>query len=74
VRVTTALPEEIVEDVLSFPEWHAGVHRVTVALDDGRRFRGVLVSWGTDVLSVEGYGAVPFDATDVVAVEDDSTR
>jgi hypothetical protein len=72
VAVTTALPDDIVEEVLAFPESHMGVHRIAVVLREGQAYRGVEVAWGRDVLSVEGYEVPPFDASDVVSVADDS--
>jgi hypothetical protein len=48
-----------------------GVHRVAVTLDDGAEYEGVRVAWAIEVIGVDGYDGVPFDALRVVAVRRD---
>ena len=69
-QMSTTLPDSVVEKVLAFPEWRMGAKRIKVVLADGRSFSSVEVAWGRDVVRVAGYEEVPFDAADVVAVED----
>jgi hypothetical protein len=66
------LPDAIAEQVLAFPEFRMGVHRVAVTLQSGEGFSGVLVSWGHEVVRVEGHDGVPFEAAEVASVADDS--
>ena len=66
------LPSEISERVNSFPEVHQGMQRVTVVLADGRRFRGVDVAWGCEVLAVAGCQTIPFSGDAVTEVYDES--
>jgi hypothetical protein len=49
-----------------------GVHRVVVTVRSGETFDGVLVGWGHEVVRVEGYDAIPFEASAVVSVSDAS--
>lgn len=69
---TDQLPVGIREQVLQFPEWSMGAHRVTVVLADGRNFVGTFVAWGSQVVKVEGFEVPPFDASQVVEVFDAS--
>jgi hypothetical protein len=66
------LPSEISERVHSFAEVHRGMQRVTVVLADGRRFRGVEVAWGCEILAVAGFETIPFSGDDVTEVYDES--
>jgi hypothetical protein len=47
-----------------------GVQRIKVTLADGRMFSPVDVAGGREVVRVVGHEGVPFDAADVVEVED----
>jgi hypothetical protein len=69
-RMSTTLPGPIAQQVLDFPEWKMGVHRIKVTLIDGRVFAPVDVAWGRDVVRVAGSDKIPFDAGDVNEVED----
>lgn len=62
---------ELAEKILSMPECSHGVNRLRVYLCDGRQIDGVYVAWGREIIRVEGFSAVPFDAEDVVNVEND---
>jgi len=68
--VSRTLPEPIAEQVLAFPEWRMGAQRIKVTLADGRTFAPVDVAWGREIVRVAGDEGVPFDAEDVVRVED----
>jgi hypothetical protein len=50
------------------PEFHYGVHRVTVELADGRVFPNVEVAWHSEVIRVPPHSSIPFRADDVVNV------
>ena len=49
-----------------------GAQTIKVTLADGRAFDKVTVAWGHEVIRVEGFDTLPFDAEDVVSVEDAS--
>jgi hypothetical protein len=70
--VSRTLPEPIAEQVLAFPEWRMGAQRIKVTLADGRTFAPVDVAWGREIVRVADDEEVPFDAEDVVHVEDQS--
>ena len=73
--VTAArLPQHLGEIVSGFPETHMGAQTIKVTLSDGRVFDGVVVAWGHEVVRVEGYESLPFNAEDVISVEDASAR
>ena len=62
------LPEHIQERIAGMPEFHYGVHRVTVELADGRVFPNVEVAWHSEVIRVPPHSSIPFRADDVVNV------
>ncbi len=64
------LPEPIAEQVLTFAEWRMGAQRIKVTLVDGRTFSPVDVAWSRRIVGVAGYEEVPFEAEDVVHLED----
>ena len=71
--VSRRLPYAIREQILMFPEWRIGAHRVTVTLDDGRRIDGVIVAWGGDIIRVDDSEHLTFEAEQVVGVAHDAT-
>ena len=62
------LPDAIQDKISMMPEFHAGVHRVTVELADGRVFPGVEVAWDAEVIRVPTYPEIPFKGDEVVNV------
>ena len=62
------LPEHIKEQIAVMPEFHSGVHRVTLELADGRVFPGVEVAWHSEVIRVPPHPTIPFSADEVVNV------
>ena len=68
--VSTNLPVAIAQRVGDFPEWRMGAQRIKVVLADGRTFSDVYVAWGREIVRVGGYEDIPFDASEVVDVED----
>ena len=70
--VTYRLPQPLAEIVSCFPETHMGAQTIRVTLADGRTFDGVTVAWGHEVVRVAGFDVLPFDASEVVEVEDSS--
>jgi len=70
--VSNELPGPIRDRVADFPETRVGVNTVTVTLRDGRVVGGVDVAWGSQVVRVRGQDSNPFEAEDVVEVDDES--
>ncbi|MGH8509909.1 MAG: hypothetical protein ACREU8_00510 [Gammaproteobacteria bacterium] len=69
--MTNQLPEHIRQKVLEMPEYRQGVNKVTVRLRDGRDFSHVFVAWGSEVVKVGNSTHIPFDAADIVEVENE---
>lgn len=63
------LPESISEQILQFPEWSMGAHRIKVVLEDGREYSDVHVAWGQEVVRVGTSEEIPFDPAHVVAAK-----
>ena len=63
------IPEAFREQVLAMPEYSRGVTRIRLRLADGSRFSDVFVAWGTEVVKVGASEGVPFDPSEIVAVE-----
>jgi len=70
--MTTRLPEDVKERILSFPEYKMGTHKVALIMRDGSVVEDVLVAWGDEVLRVGKGEVVPFDLHDVIDAEDRS--
>ena len=66
------LSPALTEKVRRFPEVYIGVWRVRVVCADGTTYPGVELGWSGEVIGVVGHKAVPFAASDVVDVRDDS--
>jgi hypothetical protein len=62
------LPERLQDRIALMPEFHSGVHRVTVELSDGRVYEGVEVAWQSEVIRVPSHAEVPFKGEEVVDV------
>ncbi|WP_156401702.1 hypothetical protein [Agromyces sp. Soil535] len=67
------LPPAIAAEVRGMYEFRMGVHRVGLVLANGMQVNDVLVSAGR-VTRALGHEHVPFDASHVVEVVDQSTR
>jgi hypothetical protein len=63
------LPQALQEKVCAMPESGYGVTRVTVVLDDGRRYSDVHVAWGKEIVKVGGGTIIPFDISRIADVE-----
>lgn len=61
--------DEIAEKILVMPEYRQGANRIKVTLKNGQCFKGVFVAWGREIVKVEGYASIPFEAEDVISVE-----
>jgi hypothetical protein len=65
------LPSFIKEKILQMPEYRQGTNKVRVTLKDGRQFSPVYVAWADEVVKVGAGPEIPFNADDVVDVEND---
>jgi hypothetical protein len=66
--MNTFLPEKFANIISQFPEVSFGVCRISVILSNGLIYNGVYVTECTDVVKVDGYTEIPFDASQVVEV------
>lgn len=66
MRDRVVVPERIQEKLNAMPEFHGGIHRVTVELSDGRVFPGVEIAWATEVIRVPPHAEIPFTGVEVV--------
>ena len=69
--MTNKLPDHIRDKVIEMREYRQGVNKVTVRLQDGRKFSNVFVAWGSEIVKVGNTTHIPFDAADVVEVENE---
>ena len=67
--MSNILPTLIKEKILEMPEYRQGVNKVTVRLKNGEEFSSVFVAWGDEVVKVGTSMGIPFNADDVVYVE-----
>ena len=67
----TILSEKLKNEVLLMPEYRQGANKVRVKLKDGRTFSDVFVAWGDEIVKVGTSTVIPFDAEDIVSVEND---
>lgn len=65
------LSEAIKIEILSMPEYRQGTNKVRVKLRDGRIYSAVFVAWGNEIVKVGTDSNIPFDAEDIVSVEND---
>ena len=54
-----------INKISSMEEFANGATQVTVRLQDGSEFPGVLVSDATYVIAIRGFGDLPFELTEV---------
>lgn len=69
--MSNILPENIKAEVLLMPEYRQGTNKVRVWLKDGRIYSSVFVAWGSEIVKVGASTSIPFDAEDVVRVDND---
>ena len=69
--VSDHLPPAIAAEIRRLPEFRMGVHRVGVRLTSGISVDDVLVSSGR-VTRVLGHDRIPFEAAEVVDIDDQS--
>jgi len=65
------LSQELKEEVLMMPEYRQGTNKIRVRLRDGRVFSSVFVAWGDEIVRVGTEDSIPFNAEDIVGVEND---
>jgi hypothetical protein len=65
------LADALTTEIVAMPEYRYGAHKVRVRLNDGRVFSAVYVAWGKEIVKVGTSTDIPFDAADLVSVEND---
>lgn len=65
------LSQELKDKVLEMPEYRQGVNRVKVRLKDGTIINNVYIAWGHEIVKVGDSNKIPFDASDIVDLEND---
>lgn len=66
------LPAAIKEQILAFPEYKMGTHKVALVMSDGSVVDDVIVAWGDEVVRVGGVDGCPINVADVIGAEDRS--
>jgi hypothetical protein len=69
--MSNKLPPEITEKILKMPESSYGANKVRVTLKDGRKYSSVFIAWGDEIVKVGSSPDIPFNAEDIVSVEND---
>ncbi len=69
-RRRQVLSPDLQEKADTFGESSYGATTVTVTLRDGRRIPDVVLAWNSEIVRVDGYEMIPFEAEDVVDVEE----
>ena len=69
--MSNRLSSDLKERVLSMPEYRQGSHKVKVILKDGQRYSSVFVAWGSEIVKVGSNTIIPFNAEDIVDVQND---
>jgi hypothetical protein len=69
--MTNELSQELKDKVLEMPEYRQGVNKVKVRLKDGTVVNNVYIAWGHEIVKVKDSDKIPFDARDIVDIEND---
>lgn len=62
------IPDKIFERDGPFEEFKQDGAIVTVELDDGKKYSGVLVLYPNYIISIKGYNSLPFDPNKIIKV------
>jgi hypothetical protein len=66
------LPTAVKEQILTFPEYRMGTHKVALFMKDGSVVDNVIVAWSDEVVRVGGVDGCPINVDEVVGAEDRS--
>jgi hypothetical protein len=69
--MTNVISQELKDKVLEVPEYRQGVNRVRVRLRDGTIHHSVFIAWGSEIVRVGDSADIPFDASDIVEIDND---
>jgi hypothetical protein len=69
--MSNKLPAAIKDQVLEMPEYRQGTNKIRVVLKDGRKYTSVFVAWADEIVKVGSSTVIPFDAEDIVEVDND---
>jgi len=65
------LSQSLKDEVLLMPEYRQGTNKIRVRLKDGRTYSSVFVAWGDEIVKVGTFDSIPFNAEEIVSVEND---
>ena len=69
--MSNKIPPFIKDKVLKMPEYRQGTNKVRITLKNGEKYSSVFVAWAEEVVKVGSSTKIPFNAEDIVEVEDD---
>ena len=69
--MTNEIPQEFINKVLEMPEYKQGVNKVKIRLKNGKVYKDVFIAWGHEIAKVGNSEKIPFDASDIVDLEND---
>jgi len=69
--MTKELSRELEDKVREMPESSYGAHKVKVRLKDGTIYHSVFIAWSSEIVKVGDSTSIPFDASDIVEIEND---
>jgi len=70
-KMSNKLSQALKDKVLEMPEYRQGVNKVKVLLKDGKAYNNVFVAWGCEIIKIDSSFVIPFDADDIVDIEND---
>lgn len=70
-RMTKEIPAELEKKIIEMPEYRQGVNKVRVRLKNGAVYKNVFIAWGHEIVKVGDSNVIPFDANDIVELEND---
>ena len=65
------ISQKLKDKVLEMPEYRQGVNKVWVRLKDGTIHHNVFIAWGDEIVKVGESMDIPFDAEDIIELEND---
>ncbi|AEF99038.1 hypothetical protein [Methylomonas methanica] len=65
------ISQELKDKVLEMPEYRQGVNKVWVRLQDHTIHHNVFIAWGDEIVKVGESSDIPFDAEDIIELEND---
>ncbi len=69
--MTNEISKELKKRILEMPEDRKGLNTVRVRLKNGAVYKNVFIAWGHEIVKVGDSNVIPFDANDIVELEND---